>query len=930
MNKYVIIDLETTGHTPSKGDRIIEVGIIVWSNGEIIEEYSTLVNPEVNISTFITNLTGITDEDVSGQPIFEDIAEQIRILFDDAYFVAHNVPFDLGFLNDEFKRVGLAPLIQPVIDTVELSRILLPQAPGFKLGQLATFLELSHVDPHRALSDAHVTSYLLAHLLNKIYALPYETIVQLRQMEPRIKSDLGEVLKERENQLAFLTEEPEGIEIFRGLALKKHVTKAKSTNNTTISFGEIMERFYQKDGDLAKAMSQFEMRSGQREMTELIYDAFQSKQHAIIEAETGTGKSLAYLIVALFQAVHDNERVVVSTHLTQLQTQLIEKEIPLLEKVLSFPFQTAILKGKQHYLSLAKFEQTLRSSEFDNYDITLTKAIILIWLTETTTGDIDEIQLPSSGQQFFRKVSTEAEGGLDVSSPWFTRSFYYRAKTNAQKSDVIITNHALLCANMTSEIPLLPSFQKIIIDEAHHLEATASKHFGLSLDYVSVQRTLQAIGSMEDGAWIQKLMKYDNDIALICKEYEWDKWWLEAKEETDTLFRFLFQYVKEKQVNDIAINDIGRYQYRIPEGTDQGWDTIIEMVNRLSFQLRDLIHILSRILHLMRESDMAVDLMEEVKWHMKRIQTIIDELENYFIHQLKMEEVKWIEIDAFGAQNAVYLYQEPIDVADLLQEKLFQEKQSVIMTSATLTMKNSFSVFKERVGLLKEDVLEKKIISPYAYEDQVQLLIPTDFPYAKYGKMDDFIEATCEAILSLAHITKGRMLVLFTSYDMLKKAYILLREIIDEEEYMLIAQGVSSGSRSRLKKNFQTFDQAILLGTNSFWEGIDIPGSDLSCVVIVRLPFQPPNHPVYQAKANYLKKSGKNPFATLALPNAIIRFKQGFGRLIRSSTDRGIVFVCDDRIMTAKYSNYFIDSIPEIPIHHKTTKELMEIAQDWL
>lgn len=930
MNKYVIIDLETTGHTPSKGDRIIEVGIVVWSENKIIEEYTTLVNPKVNISTFITNLTGITNEDVAEQPFFEDIAEHIRSFFEDAYFVAHNVPFDLGFLNDEFKRVGLDPIMQPVIDTVELSRILLPQAPGFKLGQLAGFLALRHDDPHRALSDAHVTSFLLAHLLEKIYKLPYETIVQLGKLEPMIKSDLSELFREREDQLAFLTEEPEGIEIFRGLALKRQIPEPRSNGQVTYSFGEIMDRFYQKDGDLAQAMTHFEMRTGQREMTELIYDAFQSNQHAVVEAETGTGKSLAYLIVALFQSVHHKERVVVSTHLTQLQTQLIDKEIPLLAEVLSFPFRTTILKGKQHYLSLAKFEQTLRSFDFDNYDITLTKAIILIWLTETNTGDIDEIQLPSSGQRFFRKVSTEAEGGLDVGSPWFTRSYYYRAKTNAQKADVIITNHALLCADMTSEIPLLPAFQKVIIDEAHHLEATASKHFGLSLDYISIQRTLQAIGSMEDGAWIQKVVKYDTDIATICEEYQWNKWWQEAKEETDTLFRHLFQYVKDKQAVDIAINDIGRYQYKIPADSDKGWLTIVEMVNRLSFQLRDLIHILSRVLQLMLENELATDLIEELKWHMERVQKIIDGLEAYFIQSLKEEEVKWIEIDAFGAQNAVYLYQEPIDVANLLQEKLFKEKESVVLTSATLTMKHSFSVFKERVGLSGKDVLERKIVSPYAYQEQVQLLIPTDFPYAKFGKMDPFIEATCEAILSLAQITKGRMLILFTSYDMLKKAYILLREMIDEEEYMLIAQGISSGSRARLKKNFQTFDQAILLGTNSFWEGIDIPGSDLSCVVIVRLPFQPPNHPVYQAKSNFLKKTGKNPFIALALPNAIIRFKQGFGRLIRSSTDRGIVFVCDDRIMTAKYGNYFIESIPEIPIHHKTTKELMEIAEDWL
>src|SRR5699024_2818212 len=204
-----------------------------------------------------------------------------------------------------------------------------------------------------------------------------------------------------------------------------------------------------------------------------------------------------------------------------------------------------------------------------------------------------------------------------------------------------------------------------------------------------------------------------------------------------------------------------------------------------------------------------------------------------------------------------------------------------------------------------------------------------DFPDIKHGNLDDFIYSTCEAILSLAEITKGRMLVLFTSYNMLKRSYSLLREIMDLNQYVLIAQGISSGSRTRLKKNFQTFDKAILLGTSSFWEGVDIPGEDLSCLMIVRLPFQPPDHPVYEARANHIKKERKNAFFELALPNAVIRFKQGFGRLIRSKKDRGIVFVCDARIMKTRYGKFFIESIPNVPVSFQPTYELMNKADEW-
>ena len=219
--------------------------------------------------------------------------------------------------------------------------------------------------------------------------------------------------------------------------------------------------------------------------------------------------------------------------------------------------------------------------------------------------------------------------------------------------------------------------------------------------------------------------------------------------------------------------------------------------------------------------------------------------------------------------------------------------------------------------------------SPFNYDDQVQLFIPNDFPDINHGDIDDYVYSTCEAILSLSHVTEGRMLVLFTSYDMLRKAYHVLKEIMDLDHYVLIAQGISSGSRTRLKKNFQSFDHSILLGTSSFWEGVDIPGDDLSCIMIVRLPFDPPGHPIYEAKSKDLKKEGKNAFMALSLPNAVIRFKQGFGRLIRSTHDRGIVFICDARIVKARYGKFFTESIPDVPTTYDSTYQLIKKAEEW-
>ncbi|SFE46467.1 ATP-dependent DNA helicase DinG [Lentibacillus persicus] len=931
--KFVVVDLETTGHSPVNSDKIIEVGIVIIENNKITGEFSTFLDPEKPIPPFITNLTGISDQDVKESPRFHEKASEITALFENSYLVAHNVPFDMGFLNGELTSAGHQKLTNPVMDTVELARILYPQAPGFKLGQLADYLNIRHEEPHRAINDAHMTAKLLLKLLKRLRDLPYETITHLLNLENGLKSDLYALLSKQQQLLAFSSSSDETIETYRGIAIKKTNDEQPESHYAESSFGSYLDTIYEAGGTMEQAMPRYEKRAGQREMSETVFDAFRLGKHALIEAETGTGKSLAYLIPAIYEAVTMNKKIVISTYTTQLQSQLLDEEVPLINKLIAFGFNVALMKGKQHYLSLEKFERELEANQSDNYDLTLTKAMILIWLTETETGDIDEIQLPSSGYIFYRQVSADAESGFDPYSPWFSRSFYQKARQKAQKADILITNHALLCTDLFNDYQLLPAYDKAIIDEAHHLEETASKHYGLTLNYVYIQGVLNQIGSIDDGNWLDRLWKSSalDDESGFSKT-EWEATYENAKNEIDDVFRMLFQYVVEQKKNSKTLSDIGRIQYRFEETKEpsEPWGIIKEMVTRLTFYFRDLIHLLSSVKQHLAANDFAdnAHYAEVSNDYMDTLQSIIDRLEQLFLVD-DDNTVKWIEIEAYGAKNAVYLYSEPIDISTLLADNFFGKKESIILTSATLSIRNSFSFSQQRLGLSPEQLITAKIKSPFSYQDQVQLMVPNDFPDIRYGEQNDFIHSTCEAIISLAHITDGRMLVLFTSYDMLRRSYYLLKETIDINKYMLIAQGISSGSRSRLKKNFQTFDQSILLGTSSFWEGVDIPGDDLSCLMIVRLPFQPPNHPVYEAKSNELKREGKNAFFDLSLPNAVIRFKQGFGRLIRSANDRGIVFVCDARVIKARYGKYFTESIPSVPITIDSTHAIMEKAEEW-
>ncbi|MBC5637050.1 ATP-dependent DNA helicase DinG [Ornithinibacillus sp. BX22] len=926
MNRFVVLDLETTGNSSANQDKIIEVGIVVIEDDRITDEFSTMLYPEKSIPPFITKLTGIKDEDVKDAPSFTEMADTITTLLENSYLIAHNVPFDMGFLNSELTSIGKPRLRNPVLDTVELTRILFPQAPGFKLGQLADYLKIKHDNPHRALSDAYVTAKLFLILKEKISTLPYETLQHLLKIEKSLKSDLYDILNKQMELVAFETEETDYIS-YKGLAFLNNTPKKREKVMIATSYGEYLDSIYEENGSMESAIKQYEKRDGQRIMSEDIYDSFQGKKHALIEAETGTGKSLAYLIPAIYEAVKTNKKIVISTYTTQLQSQLLEKEIPLVKKLISFPFKVALLKGKQHYLSIEKFIHELYSAEQDNYDIALTKAMILVWLLETETGDIDELHLPSHGQLFYRRISADTEGQADPSSPWFKYSYYQKARRKAQLADIIITNHALLCTDIFNEYQFLPKYDKVIIDEAHHLEETASKHYGLKLDYVNMQHVINQIGTFGEGKWIDKLATNHVQIKEAVSSERWNDLVSLTKYELDDLFRSIFQYVLHLEGTKKVLSDVGRIQYRYEERKEKEarWNPIIEMATRVIFYIRDLIHYLTIISQQLTDKEAK----DETEHRIELLQSFIDGIEQLFLLDNDSVAVKWIEIEAYGAKNAVYLYSEPVNVSSVLQEQFFAVKESVILTSATLTMKNSFSFIQKRLGIPNNRLYSKKLPSPFSYEDQVRVMVPNDFPEWNYSNSDDFVMATCEAILSLAEITSGRMLVLFTSYDMLKKSYYLIKESMENEKFVLIAQGISSGSRERLKKNFQTFDQSILLGTSSFWEGVDIPGDDLSCLMIVRLPFQPPNHPVYEAKAQDMKKTGGNAFYDLALPNAVIRFRQGFGRLIRSNNDRGIVFVCDARMIRSSYGKYFTESIPKVPIAFDSTTELMKKAREW-
>ena len=932
-NRFFVIDVETTGNKIGT-DRIIQIGAILIENGEIIEQFASFVNPNMKLSSFIKQFTGIEDEMLSKAPPFDLIAPMLAEMLEGSYFVAHNVPFDLAFLKAEFRKCGAKWTNCPTLDTVELSRLLFPSLNSYKLNQLATELSLEHDQPHRADSDAEATAQLLLNLLTRLKSLPLVTLRNLNSYAASFQSSLSHLLKDIINEKQQLLRiDADHYDIHRNIALK--VQKRQSQiEHEKLDFDKVETKSI--IAQLTNIDPKFEVRDGQIEMIETIKQAFKTRIHGLIEAGTGTGKTIGYLLPSIVYAKEKGKRVVISTYTTHLQEQIMGHEINILKKTLPFSFQATILKGRHHYLCLRKFEESLETVNGDTYDTILTKSQILVWLTETSNGDVDEINLSSGGRIFWNKVKSDSSCCSSNECSWFSKCFYRQIRNKAEGSDLIITNHALLLSDVKNDYSLIPAYSEVVIDEAHHLEDVASDHFGIKLDYTSIQTLLNGIG-LSNG--IELLHKMDlatksMNIDLSSEITKIEEYYTETKNLIDELFRNIRTYTLAQKRQ--SKNEIGRITYRFHSSNEEGplWKSVknnafltIEMLEDLKFSILSIADKLEAIKE--ETSISKFGLITDIKSVGKALEDISNGLSR-LLFEHGANHVTWVEIEPKGAHNSAFLYSQPIDISELLADRLFAKKESVILTSATLAIKDSFQYIKASLGLLDFEVVTKKIASPFSYRDQVQLMLPTDIPEIKDVEQTEFNREIADKIVEIARVTQGRMLVLFTSYDMLEKTFYLVKDAFSLEGFVLIGQGISSGSRARLTKSFKQHEQAILFGTSSFWEGIDIPGEDLSCIVIVRLPFSPPDHAIMARKAELMKQDGKNAFMDLFLPQAILRFKQGFGRLIRAKNDRGVVFVLDRRLSTKSYGKKFIGALPPIEIFEEKTDVLLKKLSDWL
>ncbi|WP_059170934.1 ATP-dependent DNA helicase DinG [Bacillus sp. FJAT-27445] len=925
--KFVVVDLETTGNSPKKGDRIIQFAAVVIEGGKITEVFTSFVNPLQPIPAFIEELTGIRDSDVQDAPLFSAISGKVSSLLDDAYFVAHNVLFDLGFLQEELLMAGEKAFSGPVIDTVELARFMEPGADSYKLSDLAEREGLTHDRPHQADSDALVTAELFLLFLRKIAEFPERILFQLSQLAEGLKSDLNLVLNKIALQKTADAEMPESLALVNGIALKKqdYCNNAQSDISESITFPYSMD---EKELLFTKCEARLESRSGQNEMMDEVYHSFQNGTHALIEAGTGIGKSLGYLLPAAFFSKRYRKKVIISTHTIQLQEQLMAKEIPQLEQIIPFSLKSALLKGRNNYISIRKFAKSLED-ENDNYDTTLAKMQILVWLTRTEYGDRDELNLSSGGLLYWNTIRNEKDDPFG-SSPWDEFDFYRRAKENAAQADLIITNHALILSDIEAGGKVLPEYDYAVIDEGHHFEKAAAKHLGVRIDYLGARLVLGHFGLYEQRQLFYKTEKVIGSHPLrgkVPSQPKLNSLVAEAIYEMDEFFKLAVAYASRDGKRGTA----KRITSRISENYNKReWEALKNAAIRFSFCLKDLHSSTTSIMRLMEEIKTKESLgfigsliafIEELETLRRGIGSFFNSGEGF---------VKWVEADLRAPQNSTGLISMPVSVSNEISTRFFLEKKSVILTSATLTVNHSFRFTLEGLGLDADYANLLAIPSPFDYRENVKLFISTDLPEINSVPQNEYITEIAGRIISICDAAQGRLLVLFTSHDMLRKTYELVKESGLLSEYALIAQGITGGSRSRLTRSFQKYDKAVLFGTNSFWEGIDIPGEGLSCLIVVRLPFSPPDEPLTKAKCELIEKRGGKPFSEYSLPEAVLRFKQGFGRLIRTGNDKGVIVVFDKRLGESSYGREFLQSIPPVAVKRADIDEVVTEIESWL
>ncbi|MCM3358779.1 ATP-dependent DNA helicase DinG [Psychrobacillus sp. MER TA 171] len=910
-HKYAVVDIETTGHSSANGDRIIQLAIVFIENNKITGSFNTFVNPQKQIPLFIQDLTNIKEEDVKDAPRFEEIAPKVLEMLQDHIFVAHNTNFDLTFLQQELKRVGLPKLVCKSIDTVEFAKLMFPNIYSYKLQDIANELHIELESAHRADDDAKATAYLLLKCFDQLQTLPMKTIELLHKRSFQLKSNLALIFFEVLTMKRKMYDSKDYLE-YRGIPLQYERDEPLPTQSELVypsSFDEKKQLFQQ--GSL-----KLEERAGQFELMDRIHLALSESREIVCEAETGIGKTLGYLIPAAIYGIEQGKPIIISTYTTHLIDQLINEEIPKLHDILNINLRVAKLKGINHYIDLYRFWEHLQQDD-ESYDETFTIMQILVWLTMTEEGDLSELNVSGGGLLFVDKIRRTSEKMInDVKGI----DFYERALLRSKDCDILVTNHSMIIADKDREVKLLENGCATIIDEAHQMIHASISRKERIFSYTNWKYILGQFGTLDTDHLLYKLSLINVSLSVRLRI---EKLFVNVVESFDLAMSHIISSIQSfphkskstKRTNTMEELELDKsYFIKVAKNLQTFIYSTKPYVGSSKKNLLD---------------PQLIVIVNEWEYWLRELEIKVSEWDEIFL-QHGEEEAKWLELDNRSVPGSLTIIKRPLDYQEDIKEAMapLRDSGGIIWTSGTLTVPSNKYFITSQLGLSSSVPIHQFKVESNFYNG-AELLIIEDMPDIQQVSQSDYIESVAEAIVQTVLVTGGRCFVLFTSQDMLRKTVELIQETNLLEDYMLFAQGITTGSRMRLLKSFQRFSKSVLFGTNSFWEGVDVPGEALSVVIMVRLPFSSPDDPLFKKRAELMSRNGLNPFSSYSLPEAVLRFRQGFGRLIRSSADKGVFIVLDRRIETKSYGADFLQAIPNIPVKKVSLENIVLELENW-
>jgi ATP-dependent DNA helicase DinG len=659
-----------------------------------------------------------------------------------------------------------------------------------------------------------------------------------------------------------------------------------------------MEEIFGRDGLIARAHPEYEYRPGQIEMAGAVLRAFEEKRHLIVEAGTGTGKTLAYLVPAVAAAVARGGRVIISTGTKNLQEQLMEKDIPFLQRVLPRKFTAAYMKGRSNYACLQRIKRAENSPVLDGLDELDYFDEVRRWVRDSPTGDRAElVQLPEN-LSFWRHIDARSETCLGQKCPDFDACFITRMRQRANDADIVIVNHHLFFADLALRGgqygQVLPDYNAVVFDEAHLIEDVAAEYFGAQVSSYQLEDLVRDL-SMLPVTNVESNRELTKIAARLTRFA--DNFWMGFRDGRGEEGRFPIvpgTFARKRTDGEVEATALGQLYLGL-DGALERMETTLDALEAVAPEIENLVR---------RVRQARFDL-----------QFIVAGDDRSFVY--------WLERRGRGT----FLRASPIDVSGLLQDKLFERVETVVMTSATLASGGSFNFMRKRLGLSvhyasvddEVDAAEKTddLIAPsgYDYDRQAVLYLPPRMPDPRSPQ---WAEAASSEVLKILHATEGRAFVLSTSNAGMRSLYEMVAPLVD---YPCLLQGTAS--KAGLLEKFRVTPNAVLFATSSFWQGVDVRGAQLSCVIIDKLPFAVPSDPVVAARQRYIDEQGGSSFYEYSVPQAIISLKQGLGRLIRSATDRGVLAVLDPRLRTKGYGRLFLESLPPC----RVTSDIQDVAR---